>query len=234
MIPLNPDPAWKSPARCCSCGMRDQCLFADLDDHDFALIRAPIDAVALKAGEVLYAEGASALGVFTLREGLIKLVRLTHDGRQRIVRVPRPFDVVGLEALSTGRYDGTAVALTDIALCRLPLSVIHQLGTHSPHLHRRLTDKWHDALKQADDWLADLNFGSARQRVAHFILAMRDTADPALCTMFSRDDMGAMLDLKLETVSREVAAFTREGVIEPLDKQGRRYRIANLPLLESL
>lgn len=114
------------------------------------------------------------------------------------------------------------------------MSVIHQLATQSPHLHRRLTDKWHDALKLADDWLADLNFGSARQRVAHFILAMRDTADPALCTLFSRDDMGAMLDLKLETVSREVAAFTREGVIEPLDKQGRRYRIANLPLLESL
>jgi CRP/FNR family transcriptional regulator len=234
MIPVKPDPDWQGPVDCCACGMRDQSLFADLDDQDFALIRAPIDPVALKAGEVLFSEGAAALGVFTLREGLIKLVRVTHDGRQRIVRLQRPFDVVGLEALSTGHYESTAVALTDIALCRLPLSVIHHLGTHSPHLHQRLTDKWHDALKQADDWLADLNFGSARQRVAQFILKMRDPADPALCTLFSREDMGAMLDLKLETVSREVAAFTRERVIEPLDKQGRRYRIADLPLLQSL
>jgi len=229
MIPVQPD-----TVDCCACGMRDQSLFADLDDQDFAMIRAPIDSVALKAGEVLFSEGAAALGVFTLREGLVKLVRVTHDGRQRTVRVQRPFDVVGLEALSTGHYESTAVALTDIALCRLPLSVIHHLGTHSPHLHQRLTDKWHDALKQADDWLADLNFGSARQRVAQFILMMRDPADPALCTLFSREDMGAMLDLKLETVSREVAAFTRERVIEPLDKQGRRYRIADLPLLQSL
>ena len=234
MMPVKPDPVWNGAANCCACGMRDQSIFADLDDGDFAQIRAPIVPISLKAGEVLFTAGEAALGVFTLREGLIKLVRVTHDGRERIVRVPRPFDVVGLEALSTGQYDSTAIALSDISLCRLPLLVVHHLGTHSPHLHQRMMDKWHDALKQADDWLADLNFGSARQRVAHFILAMRDVSDPQRCTLFSREDMGAMLDLKLETVSREVAAFTREGVIEPLDKQGRRYRIANLPLLESL
>jgi CRP-like cAMP-binding protein len=234
MIPVKPDPDWQGPVDCCACGMRDQSLFADLDDQDFALIRAPIDSVALKAGEVLFSEGAAALGVFTLREGLIKLVRVTHDGRQRIVRVQRPFDVVGLEALSTGHYESTAVALTDIALCRLPLSVIHQLGTHSPHLHQRLTDKWHDALKQADDWLADLNFGTARQRVAHFILKMRSPTDSQIATLFSREDMGAMLDLKLETVSREVSALVREKAMEPLDKQGRVYRILDLPHLQGI
>jgi hypothetical protein len=37
--------------------------------------------------------------------------------------------------------------------------------------------------------------------------------------------MGAMLDLKLETVSREVSRLVREAVIEPLDKQGRVYRL---------
>jgi Fic family protein len=37
--------------------------------------------------------------------------------------------------------------------------------------------------------------------------------------------MGAMLDLKLETVSREISALVREGVIEQLDKQGRIYRV---------
>jgi hypothetical protein len=29
----------------------------------------------------------------------------------------------------------------------------------------------------------------------------------------------------METVSREVSHFVREGVLEPLDKQGRTYRI---------
>ena len=46
--------------------------------------------------------------------------------------------------------------------------------------------------------------------------------------------MGAMLDLKLETVSREVSALVREAVIEPLDKQGRVYRVLDLPALQAI
>ena len=37
--------------------------------------------------------------------------------------------------------------------------------------------------------------------------------------------MGAMLDLKLETVSRTISAFIREGLLEPMDRQGRAYRV---------
>ena len=44
-------------------------------------------------------------------EGEHLLVRTTADGRQRIVRVSRPGDVLGLEALATARYDTEAVAL---------------------------------------------------------------------------------------------------------------------------
>ena len=89
--------------------------------------------------------------------------------------------------------------------------------------------KWHQSLKEADAWLAELNFGNARQRLAGLILNMneRHAEDPdgANVMLFSREDMGAMLDLKLETVSRTLSAFIREGVLEPLDKQGRHYRI---------
>ena len=91
--------------------------------------------------------------------------------------------------------------------------------------------KWHQTLKDADDWLVDLNFGTARQRVRNLILKMRDPADASTSQLFSRDDMGAMLNLKLETVSREVSRLVKEGAIEALDKQGRIYRIAKLDVL---
>lgn len=45
--------------------------------------------------------------------------------------------------------------------------------------------------------------------------------------------MGAMLDLKFETVSREVSRRVREGVIEPLDRQGRLYRVNQLECLQN-
>ncbi|MEW6695466.1 MAG: Crp/Fnr family transcriptional regulator [Pseudomonadota bacterium] len=234
MIPIKTESAWRGTADCKSCGIRDMVLFADLNEDDFNLIHAPIDDLVYGAGQTLYREGESAFGVFTLRRGLIKLVRYTPDGRQRVLRVLRPGDVVGLEALATCRYDSEATALTEVALCRIPTDVIHRLAQNSPRLHWRLLQKWQQALKEADDWLAALNFGTARQRVASFILKMRHATDPAVVTLFSREDMGAMMDLKLETVSREINALVRAGAIEPLDRLGRLYRIVDDKLLESV
>lgn len=225
MIPIKTESSWRGTSDCRSCGIREMALFADLNEQDFGRIHTPIDDLEFSAGAVLYAEGARANGIFTLRRGMIKLVRVTADGRQRIVRVLRPGDVGGLEALGSGHYDCEAVALTEIAVCRLPLEVIHTLAASSPRLHLRLMQKWQHALKDADDWLADLNFGTARQRVSNFILKMRNPADGRTVTLFARDDMGAMLDLKLETVSREVSRLVKESVLEPLDKHGRVYHL---------
>ena len=231
MIPIRIDSAWKGTSDCRSCGIRDMVLFADLNEQDFSDMHTPIDDMGFQADAVLYREGQTAQGLFTLRKGTVKLVRATVDGRERIVRVLRPGDVIGLEALVTGRYDSEAVAMVDVSVCRIPLSVIHQLSANSPRLHLRLMQKWQQALKDADDWLAELNFGSARQRVASLALKMRDPEHSQFTAFFARDDMGAMLDLKLETVSREISGLIRDGALKSCDKQGRRYEILDEKML---
>lgn len=228
MIPIKTESAWRGTADCRHCGIRDMVLFADLREEDFALIHAPIDDLEFATGQPLVRMGETATSLYTLRVGVIKLVRNTVDGRQRIVRVLRAGDVVGLEALMGPTYDSDAIALTPIKVCRLPLQVIQRLNRETPRLHQRLLEKWHHSLKEADDWLADLNFGNARQRVAGLILKMRSEHDASVSHLFSREDMGAMLDLKLETVSRTLSAFEREGLIEPMDKHGRVYRVVDV------
>ncbi|MDP2677181.1 MAG: Crp/Fnr family transcriptional regulator [Rhodoferax sp.] len=225
MIPIKTESAWRGTSDCRQCGIRAMVLFADLNEHDFGQIHAPIDDMEYAQGDALYAEATPAQGIFTLRSGMVKLVRSTVDGRQRIVRVLRAGDVIGLEALAGARYDSDAVALTPVTVCRIPLNVIQKLASGSPRLHTQLMHKWQRALKDADDWLADMNFGTARQRVTNLVLKMRSPINPDVSVLFSREDMGAMLDLKLETVSREISSLVRDGVIKQLDKQGRIYRV---------
>lgn len=233
MIPIKHESAWRGTADCRACGIRDMVLFADLHEDDFNLIHAPIDDLEFVPGQSVARMGETATSLFTLRAGMVKLVRNTVDGRQRIVRVLRSGDVIGLEALMGPTYDSDAIALTNVRVCRLPLQVIQRLNRETPRLHQRLLERWHRSLKEADDWLADLNFGNARQRLAGLILKMRADQDPEVCTLFSREDMGAMLDLKLETVSRTLNAFVREGLIEPMDRIGRTYRIVDAERLSS-
>jgi len=231
MIPIKTESAWRGISDCRNCGVRDMVLFADLNEDDFRLIHAPIDDMEFHAGTALYMEGSQSHGLFTLRRGMIKLVRVTNDGRQRIVRVLRAGDVAGMESLAHARYDTDAVALTDASVCRIPLDVIRTLGLESPRLHQRLMEKWSSTLREADDWLTDLNFGTARNRICNFLLKMRSSTDSEIVSLFSREDMGAMIDLKMETVSREITALVREKVIEPLDRNGRIYRILKVDQL---
>jgi len=234
MIPIATEFAWRGVADCRHCSIRESALFAKLTEEDFSHIHAPIDDRTVPAGKTLYQAGEGATGVFTVRSGLIKLSCVTADGRQRILRVHKPGDLIGLEALTTKRYDSDATAVTDAALCRIPTEVIHTLSTESPRLREALFNKWHQTVREADEWLASVNFGTARQRTAHLVLKMRNKDAPAQVTLFSREDMGAMMDLKMETASRELSALIKAGVLEPLDRVGREYRLLDEATLKSI
>jgi CRP-like cAMP-binding protein len=231
MMAMLIEPPGTGPARCDSCNIRATVLFADLQEQDFKLIHRPIEQLTLQTGHPLYHENDLATHLYTIRSGVVKLVRISHDGRPRIVRILRTGDVIGLEAIAARRYHSEAIALTDVQLCQIPIAVVNNLRTASGSIHQQLMQKWHSALKEADNWLADINFGPAARRVRQFILKMRHPHEPQYTTLFSREDMGAMMDLKFETVSREVSALTKAGVIVPIDKRRRAYRIADVAAL---
>jgi CRP/FNR family transcriptional regulator, anaerobic regulatory protein len=224
-IPIHPERSWRGTADCQACTIRKAVLFADLSEDDFALFHAPIDDLAFRSQAVVFRQEEKALGIFTIRKGMIKLVRNMPNGSTRIVRVLRDGDVVGLEALVGGAYDYDAVALEDSEVCRIPLELIHNLSQNGKNLHKGLMQKWHQAVSTADGWLADLNTGTARQRVAHLALKMRSPNDLDNTLLFSRQDMGAILNLQPETVSRELRSLVRQGILRQTDAKARQFFI---------
>ena len=160
---------------CANCGIRDQSLFANLTSEDFRLINQPNHDIALEPHTTLFAEGSQGEYVFTVRKGLNKLVRYQTDGSQRIIRLIGPGDIAGLETTAASPYDSTAIAVTQVHACRIPLGVIQRLENDSPRLHQQLLRKWHEALKAADDFIADLASGNARQRLARLLLRLAGT-----------------------------------------------------------
>lgn len=205
--------AWKGLAACQTCGIRHLALFADLQESDFAYIHTPIEELRYEAGSQIYGVDDPAEAVFTVRRGLVKLVHLQHDGTQRIVRLIRSGGVAGLEALLRPGYAHSAVALQPVEVCRIPVTVVQRLQAETPRLHFRLMEKWHEALSIADDFLTDLSVGSVRQRLARLLLLLSEEAPQAPVRLFSREDLGAILAVTLETTSRTIAEFKRTGAI---------------------
>ncbi len=207
---------------CRGCGIRELALFADLQEEDFGLVHLPIEAVSYDAGVSIYEPGDEGAYVITLRSGLVKLVQYLADGTQRIVRLLRSGDTLGLEVLVGAAYEHAAIVMRPTTVCRIPREVIRRLSMETPRLHRQLMLRWHQSVSQADEWLTGLSTGSARARVARLLLRiMQDEAGPD-CSLFSREDVGAMLGVTTETASRIIAEFRRSGII--VEAGGRRVR----------
>jgi CRP-like cAMP-binding protein len=205
--------AWAGEADCLNCSLRTSVLFSGLDESDFAHIHEPIDQYDLKPGTTLYRAGDIGDHMFTVRSGTLKLVQFLPDGGQRIVRIARTTDVLGLEALLEDRYQHDAVALQPTQVCRFPARLVRRMGEERPKLHRELMARWQHALSEADAWLTELSTGSARQRVARLLLRLvRDNASSE-CQLFSREDMGAMLGITTETTSRTIAEYKRQSLL---------------------
>ncbi|MGB0696059.1 MAG: Crp/Fnr family transcriptional regulator [Rhodospirillaceae bacterium] len=230
--------AWVGSAQCEGCGIREMALFKDLQKEDFDLIHLPIEEVSLKVGEALYEAEDAAEAVFTLRVGLVKLVAYLPDGLHRIVRLMRPGDTIGMEAMVGERYEHSAVALQPSEFCRIPTKVVDRLSAETPRLHRQLMDRWHRCVREADNRLIGLSTGSAKSRVARLVLdlpmeddqgavvvaapgnaAHRGPGEPGssvIRTLFGREDMGAMLGVTTETASRMIADLRRSGALQEL------------------
>jgi CRP-like cAMP-binding protein len=205
--------AWEGEADCISCTLRNSVLFAGLEEKDFDLIHQPIDLYTLPVGATLYRAGAKDERMFTIRSGALKLVQFLPDGNQRIVRLVRATDVVGLEALLGQPYQHDAVVLQPTQACSLPTSVVEALSESNPKLHKELLSRWQHALEEADAWLTELSTGSAKQRVVRLLLRLVRNEETSECDLFSREDMGAMLGITTETASRTIAEFKRSSLL---------------------
>lgn len=205
--------AWQGVANCSQCTIRNSVLFAGLNEEDFQKLHKPIDQYELKAGKKIYGMGDPAEYMYTIRSGLVKLVQYLPDGTQRIVRLLRIADVIGLEAVLDPVYKHDAVALHDTEICRYPASAAKELAKTSPQLHQELMSRWQRALNEADAWVTELSTGSSKQRVARLILLLVKNNPDQTCSLFGREDMGAMLGITTETASRTIAEFKRQHLI---------------------
>lgn len=219
--------AWDGNADCRNCLIRSSALFSGLTEQDFDQMHEPVEQVDMKPGQVLYKVGDAGHHLFTVRSGLLKLVQYLPDGTQRIVRLVRSTDVLGLEVLVGQHYEHEAVVLRASELCRYPKEAVTRISQSNPTLHKDLMTRWQKALTDADAWLTQLSTGSAKKRMANLLLRLLDDGSSE-CHLFSREDIGSILSITVETASRTISEFKRLGLITEIRSNHFNLDIAGL------
>ena len=210
--------AWDgSNADCLHCSLRSSALFNGLTEEDFELMHEPVEQMTLTSGDTLYRMGESGHHLFTLRTGLIKLIQYLPDGSQRIVRLVKSTDVLGLEMLVEEKYEHEAVVIQAAEICRYPKEAVMRLCQKNPILHKDLMKRWQRTLTKAEDWITKLSTGSAKKRMANLLLLMIEDKDSSECYVFGREDMGSILSITFETASRTISEFKRMGLLKEIE-----------------
>jgi CRP-like cAMP-binding protein len=213
--------AWNGAEKCQHCRVRDLVLFADLQREDFDLLHKPITDYIVQAGDAIYQEKDPPKYVYTIRSGMVKLVRYLPNGSYRIVRLLQRGDLAGIEALNGSVYLQHAIVLKDASVCRIPVEDIDELNRNSPHLYKQLTARWQKVQSDADIWLAELTVGNSKKRVASLLRYL--TAHNADNSFYlpGREDIGGLLGITTETASRIIAEFRRLGILQTLGHDAR-------------
>ena len=205
--------SWEGPQRCEHCGIRDLVLFSALKNEDFAIIHEQIDAHRYEKGEFLYREGEPANHVFTVREGVVKLVHYSENGDESIVRLLKRGDVTGLESLTGQTYQQTAIVIDNVLTCRITKTVINKLSQKLPHFKQELFKRWQNSVDEARAWLTELRTGSKTSRIAQLLLRLAQDEPAAFIFIPSLNDIGAIVATKPTSASLTMAEFKRLRLI---------------------
>lgn len=206
---------------CIHCPIRHRAICADCSPAELEELNrikvyrnfSPGEAIAW-AGEIMPMVGSVVEGVATLSTTLA-------DGRRQMVGLLLPSDFIGRPGRPRSTYD--VVAATETTLCLFRLAEFERLLHGSPQLHHRLLDMTLDELDAAREWMLLLGRKTARERIASLlvILARRDAGlqdrlpqDRLRFPLhISREAMADYLGLTIETVSRQISALRRAGLI---------------------
>lgn len=206
---------------CADCPIRHRAVCARCETDELEALDAIKYYRTYEAGQPIIWSGDVMNFVGSVVSGIATLTQTMEDGRTQMVGLLLPSDFVGRPGRDGAAYN--VVATTDLVMCCFRKKPFEDLMAKTPHIAHRLLEMTLDELDAAREWMLVLGRKTAREKIASLlsIIARRDaslTPDGAVNSMtfdlpLTREAMADYLGLTLETVSRQVSALKKDGVI---------------------
>ncbi|HED34457.1 MAG TPA: fumarate/nitrate reduction transcriptional regulator Fnr [Gammaproteobacteria bacterium] len=205
---------------CKSCNLHDLCLplGLDLDDID-QLDKIIRRSRPLQKGERLFSSGDPFKSIYALRSGSIKTFTQSEQGDEQITGLYLPGELIGLDAIHDEKHPCFAMALETTSLCEIPFETLESLGSQIPDLSRQLFRIMSKEIANDQSLLILAAQKNAEERLAAFLvnlsarLRARNFSETEFNLSMSRKDIGNLLGLTIETVSRTFSRFQSNGIL---------------------
>ena len=222
------------PVDCQNCKKRFTSVFCRVENDTMDSINDEKVCTPYKKGQIIFHEGSRPLGIYCVNRGKIKLVKLGEDGKEQILRLIKPGDLMGYRALLSGdRYSASAVVMEDSGICFIPkelfMGVLQKDGVLSMEIMKLLSDD----LRKAETSITHLAQKPVRERLAEALLFIKETYGfeedgKTIDLKITREELANIVGTATETTIRLLSELKNEGVLQ---LEGKKIAILNLTKL---
>jgi CRP/FNR family transcriptional regulator len=214
-------PALHVRVNCSNCALRRLCLPPGLSHREIECAEDLVSTrLRIRRGASLYRSGDAFKSLYAVRLGSLKSLTSTADAREQVTGFHMTGDMIGFDGLGAGSHTCGVVALEDAEVCVFPYQRLEEVTSTVPalrqHLHRLMS---RDIVRQQHLMLM-LGGMHAHERLAGFLVDLADRFEERgyssreFILRMTRAEIGSFLGLTLETVSRVMSQFSRDGLID--------------------
>lgn len=206
---------------CEHCESRGKGIFCHLEDKSLASVTEHKVMNYYKKGQTIFFQGNPPFGLYCISKGKIKVSKIGNDGKESIIRIAGPGDVLGHRSLfSKENYSASATVIEDSEICFLDKNYIYSALQDNPSVALNLIQKLSRDMGAAETRNASMSQKNARERLAELLLTFKksygieENGRTRLEIKLNRDEIASLVGTANETIIRLISEFREEGIIE--------------------
>jgi len=195
-------------------------LFREMTSEEAGELDRITRMESVKKKTPIFFPGDPSQQVYLLKEGRVKISRVSEDGREVTLALLEPGEIFGeLNILDDSPRDTLAEALDDSQICIVNKELFLSMIQKKPEFSFRLTKLIGLRLKRIESRVEDLVFRDVPARLAHLLLELSKDYGKAtkdgiqLQIKITHQEMANLIGSIRETVSAVLGDFKREGSI---------------------
>ncbi|MBI2412168.1 MAG: Crp/Fnr family transcriptional regulator [Deltaproteobacteria bacterium] len=205
----------------CRCHIRENTIFTGLNDAQLDAFKDVVVISSYKKRELVYLDGDECTGLYIIRTGRLKLVRSSSTGKEQIINILNPGDLLGFEVFYEGRlYKNTAVAMEDSELCYIEKNAFFKILEREPDISKKLIISLGKELNHAYERIGNLGLLNAKEKLGHLLYTLaneygvKEDGGVKLNLTLSRLEIAELLGITQETSIRLLKSFKEDGILD--------------------
>ncbi|NQZ21739.1 MAG: fumarate/nitrate reduction transcriptional regulator Fnr [Colwellia sp.] len=205
---------------CQNCSISELCLPFSLDEKELETLDNIIDRKRpIHKGEQIFQDGDKMHALYAIRSGTFKTFIVNEQGEEQITGFHLAGDLLGFDAIADSEHPSFAKALETSMVCEIPYDTLDSLSNSMPKLKKQILRMMSSEIRSDQEMLTLLNRKNAEQRLATFISTLstryhaRGLSSREFRLTMTRSDIGNYIGLTVETISRLLNRFQKNGHI---------------------